>query len=1130
MLSAWRPAANVKPQRVLRSTHVSQPFPLSSRSSPSPVASLPSCLKMDAVDIPVAVAHSNMKRLFLMTGLDPTNDRFHADIANAFRQSNDNIIKFEFLSPQHQMFERPEKVALKPNVGILRKSWIEKYTARRPAVILIFMDLEWDDPNFAEKKTECESKINSLRQTVGCAEVRFLLVLIQKKTSHGSQTERINELCSVCGLTSHHLRVLYVAEGIKPQVVLSIKKTVSELSQQFYEAIIKKIRTRRVPENHLNLMIKNNFKLGFISELRSDLTYAMNCYRSAFEKYHEAKVPDEDKYEYLTVASIINFKICEMFFSRGNAIEAVTQFNRHEDRFMNKHKYSHGSYPTDALAAIEHTLWCMKEYATFGHLFVEAANAVVLNSSVNPGKYFSAAAEYSELANTLIERLKAANPNPAPANLDILQPPSPLVFLGQRPWRPNVSTADVTTEHRARVALEGSSKLDYERSIIYLRRALLHLRRIERCSRQMRVAELQVANVLTKQHNFDGALPIAETVFRMMQEDNSQHFFIPIYTLLYELYFAVVDPVKFVQIILQMMNPEVTRSTACKQVFGTLKESTAHFLNCFNCICYQQPPPLLPTVLKSLSQSDREQLMLRWTQAVRTPIRVTAMDTILSAEGSIIADSEIISNEADAFCMVHITNKFSDTIVIAAANFIVDIYSPAVTPQGPVEFFTHTRGNFVIKPEQVAAIPFPLKPIPAAFNLDCEVTLARIDLLIGNNVTLFFDNRHFTINRFNNPIQKPRQSIRIIRTDYPLVVQRSVPPVSGGDIVLKGEVADLTFVVDNNGGFGFSDIRLVCKAVATDDGVVGKFVSDQHPEGVSTAEFTYQSLAPGTSLTVPFYGFYSVVGRHTVDVEFTATLESPEPTHFKKRYDIELSVCEPFEYRRRVLDAEGSVVDCFFKQEEGQLEVHLRALANCIVTGYEFTLGELGASQGESITTDMDAGDSIVVNAIVSPRESSVINAVVGAGKIRVTWKRDERSVQSVTEYDLGQVTVVQSPILMAVEVSEGEHVIHRDINIQCSVKNLLEAPMLLKLNIERDDMFMFAGTTEVPILLEPGQTHMRTFTFAANVAGELTFPKITIECPDDVNGIIAQYIPKVLPKTILVLPASKVIDIPYGT
>uniref|UniRef100_A0A914YZ61 Trafficking protein particle complex subunit 11 domain-containing protein n=1 Tax=Panagrolaimus superbus TaxID=310955 RepID=A0A914YZ61_9BILA len=760
---------------------------------------------MDAITTPLQFIHANMKRLYLLTGLDPTNDRFHADISNAFIQNNDPSSRYELLTAQYEQFEPSDKIDLRPNVGILRVNWIDKYTLRRPAVVLIFVDLEWDDPNFNEKKTECESKIHSLKQTIKCQEVRYLLVLIQRRDSSPHQSERATELCTACGLVRTQLVPLNVSEGVKSHVIAAIKRSVSDFSQQFYQAIHKKIRTRRVPENHINLMIRNQFKLGYISELRNDLASAMSFYKLAFDKYSEAKIPDEDKYEYLAVASIINYKICEIYFSRGNAIDAVTQFNRHEDKFMNKNKFKPGRYPSEILADVEHAKWCMREYATFGHIFVEAANAVVLNTSVNPGKYFHSAGEFSEIANNLIEQLKDYyGAEHQQVTTDILLPVAPLIFLGQRPWRPNVFLADPSVEHRARIALERYTTVNYEQSSIHFKRAIIHFKKIERCSRQMRVAELQLAKVLAKEKNFEAALIVAERVFIMMREVNGLRFYVPIYFLLYELYLAVCDPVKLLQIILQILDNDIINSSTCISIFGSAAEATSYFLTCFNNVCSQQPPTMVPFFLRVLTDQEQNEIISRWQQTLTQPFRVdlTQFKTLFLAEGYIHIDSEVCSNEAEAECEARIQNKFLDSIGFTAALFVFHIFSPSVTPQNPVEFFTHSIENFSVPANEFLSFNFPLKPIPADFHGGCEVTFSFIELKIGNFVTFVFDNRHRNFNRFSNIIhQIARESIRVIHSEYPLeLIQENV------QTILKGDICLLKFSIKNNGNFAFSDI------------------------------------------------------------------------------------------------------------------------------------------------------------------------------------------------------------------------------------------------------------------------------------------------------------------------------------
>ena len=48
-------------------------------------------------------------------------------------------------------------------MGILRHNWLRKHSQELPAVVVFFFDLEWDDPQWEEKVTECASKIKVIR-------------------------------------------------------------------------------------------------------------------------------------------------------------------------------------------------------------------------------------------------------------------------------------------------------------------------------------------------------------------------------------------------------------------------------------------------------------------------------------------------------------------------------------------------------------------------------------------------------------------------------------------------------------------------------------------------------------------------------------------------------------------------------------------------------------------------------------------------------------------------------------------------------------------------------------------------------------------------------------------------------
>lgn len=122
---------------------------------------------MDPLDIDSYLLHSNLKQLIMFTGLDSTNNAQHGVVYNSFMAKKDtqHTISYKMLTADDELFRKSvEKSTVLTNTkGILKKKWPLKYLAERPALVVCFIDLDWDHPSWQEKKTECESKINSLK-------------------------------------------------------------------------------------------------------------------------------------------------------------------------------------------------------------------------------------------------------------------------------------------------------------------------------------------------------------------------------------------------------------------------------------------------------------------------------------------------------------------------------------------------------------------------------------------------------------------------------------------------------------------------------------------------------------------------------------------------------------------------------------------------------------------------------------------------------------------------------------------------------------------------------------------------------------------------------------------------------
>lgn len=122
---------------------------------------------MDPVELDEHLLSRKLKHLLLFTGLDLINNSQHSTIYNEFINENRHgalQITYGFLTPDHELFNKSaDKFVIKSVGGTIKRSWSLKYLKQRPALIVCFVDIDSDESSWSEKKTECESKINSLR-------------------------------------------------------------------------------------------------------------------------------------------------------------------------------------------------------------------------------------------------------------------------------------------------------------------------------------------------------------------------------------------------------------------------------------------------------------------------------------------------------------------------------------------------------------------------------------------------------------------------------------------------------------------------------------------------------------------------------------------------------------------------------------------------------------------------------------------------------------------------------------------------------------------------------------------------------------------------------------------------------
>ncbi|TRY90082.1 hypothetical protein DNTS_031586 [Danionella cerebrum] len=346
-----------------------------------------------------------------LTGLDVVYNAIHRAIWDAFcanRRADRVPISFKVLAGDHEYPKcRTKRTSYEWYIpkGIVKTGWMNKHLNLVPALVVLFYELDWDDPQWKEKQSECATKVEVVRTSLQGRNTKVAVVLIQKKTPlpPGEDlvaSERASALCGACDLSGKSLFVLPHTDHL------------------------------------VGYIIRHQFKMGFFSELKQDTQNALKYYRTAYSLVHELRAHESNTLEIKTIAGFINYKICRLCFQHNTPLDAIAQFRKHIDLCKKKI----GS----AELAFEHTAWMSKQFQSFGDLFDEAIKlGLTAIQTQNPGFYYQQAAYYAQERKQQAGHLCSHEPGvgyPAPDPLETSS--GALDFYGQRAWRQGHQSID----------------------------------------------------------------------------------------------------------------------------------------------------------------------------------------------------------------------------------------------------------------------------------------------------------------------------------------------------------------------------------------------------------------------------------------------------------------------------------------------------------------------------------------------------------------------------------------------------------------------------------------------------------------------------------------------------------------
>uniref|UniRef100_A0A8C5B8P5 Trafficking protein particle complex subunit 11 n=1 Tax=Gadus morhua TaxID=8049 RepID=A0A8C5B8P5_GADMO len=337
-----------------------------------------------------------------LTGLDVTYNAVHRAIWDAFcanRRADRVPISFKVLAGDHEYPKcRTKRTSYEWYIpkGILKTGWMNKHLNLVPALVVLFYELDWDDPQWKEKQSECATKVEIVRTSLQGRNTKVAVVLIQKKTPlpPGEDlvaSERASSLCNACDLSGKSLFVLPHTDHLVGYII-RLENAFYEHAQTYYYTEIRRVKSHKEFLNkttHQLLFVRHQFKIAFFSELKQDTQNALKYYRTAYSLVHELRAHETNMLEIKTMAGFINYKICRLCFQHNTPLDAIAQFRKHIDLCKKKI----GS----ADLAFEHTAWMSKQFQSFGELFDEAIKlGLTAIQTQNPGFYYQQAACYSQ--------------------------------------------------------------------------------------------------------------------------------------------------------------------------------------------------------------------------------------------------------------------------------------------------------------------------------------------------------------------------------------------------------------------------------------------------------------------------------------------------------------------------------------------------------------------------------------------------------------------------------------------------------------------------------------------------------------------------------------------------------------
>lgn len=1097
-------------------------------------------------------------------GLDVSNNAVHAAIWDSFSASRQERapLHLECLQDDHIFPEaKPKRTSYEWYVpkGILKTNWMQKHLTEVPAVAVQFVDLDWDDPHWTEKKAECENKVDQLRANLQNWDTKVALVLIQKRaalpgTEDQVAAERAASLCTSCNLSAKTLFVLPHSDHLFGYT-LRLQTAFHELAQTYYHLECRLVRNHREFLNkttHQLLFVRHQFKVAFLSEMKQDTNSALKNYKQAYANLMEVRASDANMLEIKTVAGFINYKICRLSFLNSTPLDAIAQFRKHVDIFKNK-------VGTQELA-FEHSAWMSKQFSHFGDLFEEAVqqglNAI---QTQHPGFYYQQAANHAICRKQLCYKLcQGIKEDP---NLDVLAGADNLEFFGQRPWRPccqSLEPPDPQREQEGILALKYKELNEVNHSMIIiplLSSAVAQFKKYK-CPRMKRQLTVEMGEEYYLCKDYSKALTLLKHVLWDYRIEKWRPIVSSILSTALKCAFFSANVQDYISLGLESIS---------NWVLNSYEEKANVQVNINNLVQGKPPYPLLAAA--EVSNRAAEKLWLEALAVIEKPtiftVQMASIIPFVECKAGFSSKSYFVDQRVTVTVYLRMNcpqpMSFSKLSVLynnPKYNNLCEL--PMVSSETTSKKEDNNgKCSIYLIPRNTHTFTFTFIPDPGDIGKDIQITSVALQLGSEHHLCAVL---HWTVtgsdavatHNHSNPFVTKAFSFSDDPGFQHLPVQPSTSIIPRNALVrieisheppaLIDEFYAFTLNITNEEISNIDNVHLsvmlkegqeqlvhVSTHLCVDPQCTGGFVQ-------FLGNIPLPDMAPGESIKKTVYMKTTEVAPRklvfTVTYEIKVEVDEQSLHCFcKKTQDVEVPVIEPFEFSVKLMNMKFELQESVRTEEPFLVKVDIVSCSPIplILEGGVLELSHQFKPEDQDITTSVE-------NVPLTYREAATecfclvtpldCGPSIPIGSYSLKWRRnsfDQECTTVETEVNLQSLDVTRPPIYMELECPAHGSV-RTPMTITYRLYNRLFTVQDVELLVDSSDAFMYAGNKQLHFKIMPREKCNLMYNLYPLVPGYVPLPRLRlILSPGRPNALaLDDLVHSMTPSHIFVMPQGK--------